>query len=85
MTTNHPDSLDPALLRDGRVDIRLEIPPADKKVASDIFLHFFPGREDLAQAFAKKTAGRATSEIQGHLLRYRDDTDRAVAAVSNTA
>lgn len=73
MTTNHPDTLDPALLRDGRVDRKAEIPPADEKVAYDIFLHFFPGTESKANEFSKVMAGRPTSEIQGHLLRHKDD------------
>lgn len=78
MTTNHPDSLDPALLRDGRVDLRIEIPPADKKVAYDIFLHFFPGHETQAEIFSGKMAGKPTSEIQGYLLRHKACPDKAL-------
>lgn len=57
MTTNHPEKLDPALIRDGRVDVRVEIPRLehdeicryiklffpDYKIPSDIQFQSLPG------------------------------------------
>ena len=55
MSTNHPEKLDPALIRPGRVDIRMEFPNADREQARQMFVRFF-GRgssvERLAEEFA---------------------------------
>jgi chaperone BCS1 len=37
MTTNHPEKLDPALLRPGRVDLSIEFGYADKPVVQELF------------------------------------------------
>lgn len=41
MTTNHLDYLDPALIRAGRVDRKIELPNADKDVMSRLFCMIF--------------------------------------------
>lgn len=42
MSTNHIDRLDPALVRPGRVDIRLEVPLLTREAASDYVDRLFP-------------------------------------------
>ena len=41
LTTNHPDKLDSALLRSGRIDINIELTYLDKYQAKNMFKAFF--------------------------------------------
>ena len=74
MTTNHAEKLDPALIRDGRVDHRITFGPSTHEQATRLFAHFYERPvDDLADAFAATHAGRSMAEVQGVLLRHRDD------------
>ena len=42
VTSNHPEKLDEALIRDGRMDIKLEMKPLSSKCLKDMLLSFFP-------------------------------------------
>lgn len=44
LTTNHPEVLDPALIRPGRIDIQLEIGPPSKEQKEELYARFFPGK-----------------------------------------
>ena len=90
MTTNHPDRLDPALVRPGRVNrgIRLGLATADQ--ARRLFAWFYsggPGGADsrvdaLSRDFAARVSdGRVSmASIQEHLLRHRADPEAAALA-----
>lgn len=80
MTTNHLERLDPALIRPGRVDRRIEARLADAGMAHRMFLLFFPGQICLAQEFAEnfRETPVSTAAIQGFLLLYRDEPETAV-------
>lgn len=41
MTTNHIDKIDEALIRDGRVDLKLEIPSPDKRLVEEYLCRFY--------------------------------------------
>ena len=41
MTTNYPEKLDDALIRPGRIDIKIEFKHCDKYVMKDIIEHFY--------------------------------------------
>jgi mitochondrial chaperone BCS1 len=80
MTTNHPERLDAALIRPGRVDRKIELGFATPDQARRLFLWFYQGcgigqeeLERLAERFAaqvpRETACMAA--IQEHLLRHR--------------
>ncbi|TBU32454.1 BCS1 N terminal-domain-containing protein [Dichomitus squalens] len=62
MTTNHPERLDPALIRPGRVDLAALIDDATPKQARRLFERFY-GRDDSAESesgvVAQETQGRA--------------------------
>jgi transitional endoplasmic reticulum ATPase len=67
--TNRPDLLDPALLRPGRFDIQLVIPPPDRAAREQIFAIHLRGRpvepETTAAWLAGETEGFSGAEIEG--------------------
>lgn len=82
MTTNHPERLDPALIRPGRADLHVELGPVPATVAADLFRRFFPGEEALAQRFAARLgeARIAPAALQGWLLQHATDPQAAARA-----
>lgn len=52
MTTNHPEKLDPALIRPGRVDVKEYFGHASQHQMKEMFLRFYGGSEELAEEFA---------------------------------
>ena len=83
MTTNHVDRLDPALIRPGRADLKLEIGLLTAQQSRDMFLKFFPQCSDLADQFARALPARSVSvaQIQSHLFLHRNSAQKAVDAV----
>lgn len=82
MTTNHPDRLDPALVRPGRADVHVELGLVGAATAARLFARFFPGEAGLAERFrlALGTARLSPAELQGWLLRHADDPAAAASA-----
>lgn len=79
MTSNHPERLDPALIRPGRVDKRIEFALASAEEASRLFLRFFED-EPMAQYILKNYGEpKSAAEIQGICQDFADD-DPAVCA-----
>ncbi len=93
LTTNHPERLDPALVRPGRIDRKIELGYATAGQASRMFRWFFSdhplgpeyiGR--LADRFASRLRPEtAPAAIQEHLLRHRDDPADAVVSFGQIA
>jgi chaperone BCS1 len=83
LTTNHPERLDPALIRAGRVDLKVEMPHANTQQKRDLFLNFYPGEQRLADVFADRvsTCERPLSmaALQGHFIRHRLSTAHEAA------
>lgn len=78
MTTNHPERLDPALTRAGRVDRRFEFRPPNKSQMQKFFLSFYPDAdENLGKKFADLVFARPEKEarsmatLQGHFIHTR--------------
>ena len=85
MTTNHIERLDPALIRPGRCDVRIEVGLASAAQLAAMFLRFFPGREAEASEFAGRLpAGELSlAQIQGHLVAHRGSAEAAVETSSS--
>lgn len=75
LTSNHPNGLADVLVREGRVDVKIEFELADHSQAYRLCEKFFPGNPELASAFADLAGERALSPaaLQDILLRHRDD------------
>jgi chaperone BCS1 len=86
MTTNHPERLDPALIRPGRVDRKIELGHATPDQARRLFLWFYRGSgidqaelDRLAAHFAAQipTGKVCMAAIQEYLLRHRREPEVA--------
>lgn len=66
ITTNHVEKLDPALLRPGRVDVRITLDNLDFKQACGMYKRFF---DDDADTFALEFTGKSSAEAQEELIR----------------
>lgn len=60
MTTNHPDRLDPALVRPGRIDYRLTVGLCTSDQASSLFKLFYPSSL-VAEEFGRAAGGASKS------------------------
>lgn len=70
MTTNHAEQLDPALIRAGRIDERVELGACDQDQLRRLFLKFRPD-EAAALAYAAEHADKALppAQVQADLMR----------------
>ena len=71
MTTNHPEKLDDALIRPGRVDMQVEFSLASHEQMRDIFIRMYSSDED----------GPPTHSIR----RRRNSSGHAKASLNGTA
>lgn len=85
MTTNHPEKLDPAILRPGRVDFRVLIGDATEYQMREMFLRFYVGEEAKADEFVKKATSLgvpiSTAQLQGLFVYNKNDPDGALTLV----
>ena len=85
LTSNCPEKLDDALIRPGRVDMKIGFTLASRSQIRDLFLRMYAGHEDvvdgrLANKFAEQLEESTWSpaELQGYLLRWKKEPSRAV-------
>ena len=85
MTTNHIDKLTPALIRPGRVDVRVKVSYATHQQVHAMFLRFFPKMKQEAEIFAHALRDYQISmaELQGYLFLHRDNVGHAVENVND--
>lgn len=90
MTTNHPEFLDEALTRPGRIDKRVEFTYATPSELRDTFLNTFSADgfnteeiHELADQFSSLFIGQFTvAEVQGYLFHHRDNPQCALAGAA---
>ncbi|KAJ1728857.1 Complex III assembly protein translocase and chaperone [Coemansia biformis] len=81
MTTNHIERLDPALIRPGRVDVKVLLDNASAHQIRRMFVRFYGTDCDaLAQSFAAALHGHtvSTAQLQGHFVVHKKDAQSAV-------
>ncbi|KAH3674347.1 hypothetical protein WICMUC_003373 [Wickerhamomyces mucosus] len=85
MTTNHPERLDPAILRPGRIDYRVLIDNASSHQIEEMFLRFYEGETEKAKEFVAKAAELnvpiSTAQLQGLFVYNKNDPDSALSMV----
>jgi len=84
MTTNHIEKLDPALVRPGRCDLKVEVRRASRVQARKLFSRFFneaPEADAAAFASALPEYELSMAALQGYLLEHKTDAAGALAHV----
>ncbi|KAJ3527590.1 hypothetical protein NMY22_g9732 [Coprinellus aureogranulatus] len=96
-TTNHKETLDPALYRPGRMDVHVEFGNASRYQAKQLFKRFYPDDEFGATARSAKQAARAPappssdrstlasrqSSMDSHASGYTEDLMSAVSSAAH--
>jgi len=87
MTSNHPEKLDPALLRPGRVDKRALLDKADGSQAVRIFATFYPDRRAEGDTFGRLYVDNSMSpaELQELFLTNVQDCNEAIRVYASRA
>jgi chaperone BCS1 len=76
MTTNRIETLDPALLRPGRIDYRLYMGEASLSQRVELYRRFFPEAGSLEAAeFAEAHSAETMAQFQGLLLALEQEED----------
>jgi mitochondrial chaperone BCS1 len=86
MTTNHPEKLDPALIRPGRVDMKEYFGHATEHQMKEMFLRFYGGPEPRAAEFAKTISASgqvSTAFLQGLFVSNKEQPERALQEAQN--
>lgn len=83
-TTNHPEKLDPALRRKGRIDREFEIKPCNQNQAERMFLRFYPNCEKSAKIFAQQAKSYTPAQLQHHFILNRNQSAEQAALFSAT-
>lgn len=82
MTTNHPERLDPALIRPGRVDYKELIDNASVYQVKEMFLRFYEGETEKCDEFLKAVVDLGTSistaQLQGLFVYNKHNPQGAI-------
>ncbi|AET39666.1 bifunctional AAA family ATPase chaperone/translocase BCS1 Ecym_4643 [Eremothecium cymbalariae DBVPG len=82
MTTNHLERLDPAVMRPGRIDYKVNVANATKYQMEQMFLRFFPDELQLCKKFVEKTSALgipvSTAQLQGLFVFNKNSPQDAI-------
>ena len=85
MTTNHPEKLDPALIRPGRVDFKQCIDNASEYQVREMFLRFYEGKEEECNRFLEEIyklgCTISTAQLQGLFVYNKMNPEGAIKMV----
>src|SRR5712692_5648379 len=76
--SNRQDLIDPAILRPGRLDVKIKIERPDRQAATDIFLKYLTSDIPIGQAETKQHGG----DVQGAIVDMIAQTVEAMYALS---
>lgn len=87
MTTNHPEKLDPAVMRPGRIDYKAFVGNATEYQIRQMFLRFYPEETELCEQFVQKAIQLdipiSTAQLQGLFVFNKSDPKNAVLMVES--
>ncbi|CAO3643918.1 unnamed protein product [Cunninghamella blakesleeana] len=83
LTTNHIEKLDPALIRPGRVDMKVQLGDATESQIRGMFSRFYQDKPELVDDFLEKVKGKSlsTAGLQGHFVYFKDQPEDAIKHV----
>ena len=79
MTTNHPESIDAALIRPGRIDRQFHLGVTNAEQAARFLAAFYEIDPTAACGAATTMQGTSMAQLQEHCLKHRDSLGAAVA------
>ena len=83
MTTNHPDRLDEALVRPGRVDMQIKFDLATRAQAKEIFVRMFQGLGSAVSGDGGASDEKQVMMLMDQEQNQNDSKDRAMTKAKN--
>lgn len=87
MTTNHPEKLDAAIMRPGRIDYKVFVGNATPYQVEKMFMKFYPGETDICKKFVNSVKELditvSTAQLQGLFVMNKDAPHDALKMVSS--
>ena len=84
VTSNHYDSLDPALIRPGRIDIKLSMKELSKSCVEEIYEHLY--EKSIPNKYKKKIIDYkyTPAKLMNIFINYQDNSDEFLRIITDT-